>query len=308
MHRRMFLQSAAMAAAGLALPGLTLPGRAQAQGAVTAIPVGADSAVFSGAGANVFATRGADGLILVDTGAEQQSDALRRALGNRFREARIDAAFNTHWHYENTGGNRMAREAGARIFAHENTRLWLDADFYSQWLDRHFMPLPEEAQPTDTFYESGAAALGGREVEYFHHKRSHTDGDIAVHFRDEDVIAAGDLVTVGAYPVFDFSSAGWIGAYSRTSQALLDAAGPDTKIVPGLGPVVGRDHLQKQTEMLTTVRERMFELVRLGRGAEEMLAAEITKEFDAEWGDPTAFIMSAYPGLWAYSYEVGRVV
>src|SRR5690606_24371310 len=134
------------------------------------------------------------------------------------------------------------------------------------------------------------------------------DGDIAVHFPDEDVIVAGDLVTVGAYPVLDFSTGGWIGAYSRASQALLDAAGPDTKIVPGYGPVVGRDHLEKQTDMLVTVRERICELVRLGRGAEEMLAAGVTAEYDAEWGDPTAFVTSAYPGLWAHSYEVGRVV
>lgn len=303
LHRRMFLQSAALAAAGAALPW-----RAAAQGQISAVPVDENSAVFTGAGANVFATRGADGLILVDTGAKDHAEALRRALGNHFQEGRIDAAFNTHWHYENTGGNTMVRQAGARIFAHENTRLWLDGDFYVPWQDRHYRPLSEEAQPTDTFYESGAVTLGGREVEYVHAKQAHTDGDIYVHFRDADVIVAGDLVSVGAYPVFDWATGGWIGAYSRASQALLDAAGPDTKIVPGVGPVVGRDHLQKQTDMLVTVRERIFELVRLGRSAEEMLAAEVTKEFDAEWGDPTLFVMNTYPGLWAHSYEVGRVV
>jgi glyoxylase-like metal-dependent hydrolase (beta-lactamase superfamily II) len=303
LHRRAFLQTAALGAAAFALPW-----RVSAQGAITATAVDADSALLSGAGGNVFATRSADGLILVDTGLAERADDLKAALADHFGDDRIAAAFNTHWHYENTGGNAMARAAGARIYAHENTRLWLDGDFYVAWQDRHYKPLPEEAQPSDTFYTGGEVTIGGRGVEYVHHKRAHTDGDIAIHFPDANITVAGDLVSVGAYPVFDYATGGWIGAFTQASERLLEAAAPDTKIVPGLGPVVGRDHLQAQTDMLTTVRERIYELVRLGRGAEEMLAAEVTKEFDAEWGDPTVFITNTYPGLWAHSYEVGRVV
>src|SRR5690606_37958485 len=97
----------------------------------------------------------------------------------------------THWRYDHTGGNAAVRAAGARIFAHENTRLWLDGDFYVPWEDRHYEPRPEAALPTDTFYVSGAVTLGGRTVEYRHCKRACTDGDICVVFPDADVIAAG---------------------------------------------------------------------------------------------------------------------
>ncbi len=306
MRRRDFLRTATCAAAGAALPL-----RALAQdvgGALSVQALDADTAVISGAGGNVFATRGADGLILVDTGLAEHADALLDALEAHFGERRVATAFNTHWHYANTGGNAAVKQAGARILAHENTRLWLSGDFHVGWEDRHYKPLPEAMLPTDTFYTGGSVTSGGREIAYEHLRRAHTDGDIYVHLRDADIILAGDLVSVGAYPILDYATGGWIGMMSRASEALLAAAGPNTRIVPGLGPVVGREHLEKQTEMLVTVRERIFAMVRRGYGAEDMLAEGATDGFDEEWGDPTLFVTNAYPGLWANSYEIGLVV
>jgi hypothetical protein len=36
-----------------------------------------------------------------------------------------------------------------------------------------------------------------------------------------------------------------------------------------------------------------------------MLAAAPTREFDAQWGDPTLFIANAWPGLVARARELG---
>ena len=39
-----------------------------------------------------------------------------------------------------------------------------------------------------------------------------------------------------------------------------------------------------------------------------MLAAGVTKDFDAKWGNPEMFVANAYPGLWGHVRELGGIV
>lgn len=290
--------SAAVAASGCGPSSSTIAAEA----------VDESSTLFTGAGGNVFATETSDGVLLVDTGLEAHADALLRAISQRYRGDRPVVAFNTHWHHDHTGGNAVVKRAGARIYAHENTRLWLQGDFDVPWENKHYSPLPAEMIPTDGFYVGGAMIVGGREVSYDWLKRAHTDGDVFVHVKDADILVVGDVVSVGSYPILDYATGGWIGELTRATEQLLALAGPNTKVVPGKGPVVGRDHLQKQFDMLTVVRDRLYAQCRLGRSPQEMLEARVTEEYDAEWGDPTLFVMNAYPGMWAHGGELGGVV
>ena len=51
--------------------------------------------------------------------------------------------------------------------------------------------------------------------------------------------------------------------------------------------------------MLSTVRQRVENLMRKGFSAAEMVAAGVTDEFDTAWGDNRArFIENIYNGLW----------
>ena len=45
----------------------------------------------------------------------------------------------------------VAERIGARIVAHENTKLWLGADFEVEWEGRKYEPRPKHAWPNDTF-------------------------------------------------------------------------------------------------------------------------------------------------------------
>lgn len=304
VDRRWLLQGLALGGAGAAAWGC-----APASPELAMTELDGDAVVFTGTGGNVLAAATGDGALLVDTGTADEGEALLRSVARRFRGAKPAVAFNTHWHYEHTGGNAAVKKAGAKIYAHENTRLWLQGDFDVPWQDRHYSPLPEDAWPTDTFYYGGGAlSVGGREVDYRWLPRAHTDGDVYVHLKDADILAVGDLVSVGSYPILDYATGGWIGELCKACQALLEVAGPNTRIVPGAGPVVGRDHLQAQYDMLEVVRERLYEQCRQGRSPQEMLEARVTKEFDAAWGDPTLFVMNAYPGMWSHAGELGRVV
>jgi glyoxylase-like metal-dependent hydrolase (beta-lactamase superfamily II) len=265
-------------------------------------PLTPDLVRIDGAGANVVVLTAGDGLALVDSGAPEHADALTRFLGEAFPGAAVSALFNTHWHLPHTGANEALGKAGATILAHENTRLWMSTEFFVKWEDKTYSPRPEAARPTRTFYSSDPQPitfeLGGQPIEYGHLAEAHTDGDIYVRFPNQNVIAAGDTVGAGAYPVPDYSTGGWIGGLEAATRRLIELSDAGTRIVPGSGPVRMRADLEAQLEMLTTVRERIEALMRQGRSAEEMIAAHVTEDYDAAWGDPAQFVSNVYAGLW----------
>jgi hypothetical protein len=92
------------------------------------------------------------------------------------------------------------------------------------------------------------------------------------------------------------------------SKALLDMTRPDTRYVPGIGPVQARAGLQAQLDMLSAMRDGMHKMMRQGMGAEDMLAAGLTKDFDAAWGRPEQFVSVSYRGMWLHVRELGGVV
>ena len=260
--------------------------------------------LISGAGGNVVARPDSGALLLVDSGSAESAAALRRLLGERFGAAPVTVLFNTHWHPDHTGGNdALVGPGAASIIAHENTRLWMSTEFDVEWENKHYERRARASWPNKTFFTSDQQPLtvdfGGETIAYGHLLEAHTDGDIYVHFRERNVIVAGGVVTAGRYPVLDYITGGWIGGMADATTKLLDMMDADTLVVPDVGPVQRRADLEAQVKMLQTVRERIEAIALEGRGVEDMLAADITKEFDAHYaGDSAQFVSNAYEGMW----------
>jgi len=100
--------------------------------------------------------------------------------------------------------------------------------------------------------------------------------------------------------VVDWATGGWIGGIVGGLQRLQTLANPETRIVPGRGPVLGLAELKAQTEMYTTIYNRLTGMLNKGRGPTEAVAARPTKEFDAQMGNPDEFVRRAFESLWAY--------
>jgi glyoxylase-like metal-dependent hydrolase (beta-lactamase superfamily II) len=287
------------------------PRLASAQAAAVApalTGLGADLALVSGAGANVVALASADGVLVTDSGSEAEAAALLAALGQRWPRRPVAIAFNTNWRAEHTGGNAALRGAGATVTAHENTKLWLGGDFFVDWEDRHYAPHEAAMLPNKTFYTSGKVELGGRNVEYWHLPRAHTDGDVAVFFPDANVLAASDLLSVGRYPVPDYATGGWIGGFIDATQTLLDATDAKTRIVAAEGGVYGRAELEAQLELCKAVAQKTAEAFRVGMSFADFVASKPTAAFDAKWGDPQLFLRLVYKGGFAHLRELGGVI
>ncbi|MEO6367254.1 MAG: MBL fold metallo-hydrolase, partial [Steroidobacteraceae bacterium] len=174
-----------------------------------------------------------------------------------------------------------------------------------KWERRTYQPLPKIALPNQTFYTSGTLEFGGETIDYGYLPQAHTDGDIYVFFRKANVLVAGDVVSVGSFPIIDYCTNGWIGGVGSALQTLLDLADAKTRIVPGLGAVQNRDYLSSELAMINTMKQRLSRLLAQGMSAKEMIAAAPAQEFQAQWGDPALFIENSYPGMVHRAGELG---
>jgi cyclase len=305
--RRTFLKAAVAGAAGVSLSLRTFA--RSAPDPVVTVPLADHLVQITGVGGNVVVLTGPDSVVMVDSGDADRSKDLMRAVQKLPGGKHVQTLINTHWHWDHTGGNERWGKQKVKIVAHENTRLWLGADFYCDWdNNKHYTPRPKVAWPTDTFYTSGKLSANGEDIVYGYLPRAHTDSDIYVFFQKANVLVAGGLVSAGEYPVLDYTTGGWIGGMADASKALLGIANKDTKIVPGIGPVQTYADLQAQSDMLATMRERLVDLMRKGVGTDDLAADPPTKEFDARWGDPRLFLANAYRGLWGHVRELGKIV
>jgi glyoxylase-like metal-dependent hydrolase (beta-lactamase superfamily II) len=304
--RRDVLRVSLQLGAGLMVGGRTAG--AQSHGPLGVTPLGPAMRLVTGAGGNVIVLAGPESLLLVNGGAPEHSAALLDGIAAGTGSRRIEVLFNTDWHPHHTGSNETLGRSGARIIAHLHTRQYLGEELFVDWENRTYKPLPTKALPGETFSTTGKLTFAGERVEYGHLGQAHTDGDIFVFFRDSNVLAVGDVLSVGRYPIADYTTGGWLGGLANATKALVDLADDETRVVASSGQVQSRADLRAQHEMLAAMRDRLAKMMRQGLGAREMLAAGVTKEFDATWGDPELFLSTSYRGLWLHVRELGGIV
>lgn len=281
---------------------------AAAKSALAAVRLSDSVIQITGAGGNVVAVTGPDGVVLINAGTTDRSTELLKFVGDQTGGKPVQAVFNTDWHPQHTGANDPLGKSGTPIVAHENTKQYLANDLYVDWQNRTYKALARHALPSKTFYTSGAMTVGRERLAYAHLGQAHTDGDIYVYLPESNVLVVGDLLATGSYPIADYTTGGWLGGLATATKTLIDLANADTRVIASDGPALTRADLQAQFDMLTAMRERFVKMMKQGMGAEDMLAAAITKDFDGKWGSPELFVSTAYRGLWLHVRELGGIV
>jgi cyclase len=277
-------------------------------GPLTAIPLNDHLQLIAGAGGNVLLVSGPDGLVMINGGRSDRSDELLKMVSAQAAGRRLTTVFNTDWCADHTGSNETIGAIGAQIIAHEHTKQYLANDQFVEWQKRTYKAKPPGARPTKTFYTKGSMTVGGERLEYGHLGQAHTDGDIYVFLPASNVLVAGDVLSVGKYPIADYTTGGWLGGMVTATKTLIDMSNAETRVIPGTGPVQTRADLQAQHDMLNTMRDRLAKMMRQGMGASDMLAAGATKDFDERWGDPKLFVSVTYRGMWLHVRELGGIV
>jgi glyoxylase-like metal-dependent hydrolase (beta-lactamase superfamily II) len=254
--------------------------------------------LITGTGGNQLALATDDGLVLVDSGAGRDGAALLDTL-TELTDAPVAALFNTHWHPDQVGSNEVLGARGAPIYAHVKTEQRLRAGYYVPAEDRYEPALAPPGVPTQTFYEHGATEIGGASIEYGYLIEAHTDGDIYVAFRDQNIIAVGGVLAPDRDPEFDWYGGGWLGGRLDSIELLLAASDAATRFVPSQGPVVDRTDVEAERDMMQTLFDRIVEHIRKGETVRDMLELGVLDGLGREFADPYGLLYDLQKGFWA---------
>ena len=244
--------------------------------------------VVGGIIVNMAFSVGDDGIILVDSNFEALTGRIITAI-REVSDKPIRFLIDTHSHGDHAEGNVTFGRSGTVIVAHDSVRVQL-AD------PPQGTPALAVALPIVTFADRVSFHFNGEEVEAFHIAAGHTDGDVLIYFKGSNVIHMGDAFG-RQYPLIDPSRNGSVLGLIETVDAAISIVGPDTKIIPGHGPLADRDDLIAFRDMLSGIQERVSALVMKGETLEQIIAARPTAEYDGIWEGSRgsqAFITEAY--------------
>ena len=253
-----------------------------------------------GAGGNIGLFAGEDGVFMIDDQFAELSPKIVAAVDD-LTGRKVDMLFNTHWHFDHTGGNEIFGKSGAQIFAHDNVRVLMSEP---QTMSRFGMELPaapDVALPVITFGENMTFHINGDTVRAVHVPNAHTNGDVVLYFENANAVHMGDVYITLGYPFIDAEHGGHIDGLINGARQVLDWADDETKIMPGHGHLSDRAELQEFHDMLVESRRRIQAMLDEGKTPAEVIAAKPLADLDERWSsgfiDGAVFTRAIVEGL-----------
>lgn len=218
----------------------------------------------------VIASVGRDGLLIVDSGEEENGAALVEALLT-FNKGLPNVIINTHSHIEHLGGN-VAIGGHRTIIGHANLR-----DRYINGL-YVFNELPDSVLPNITFTDSMSIFFNDEEIKLIAFPGAHDNSDIIVWFTRSRVICTAALCNGHHFPSVD-GELGDILKYPETVANVIARLPEDVRVVPGHGDDCTMNEFRAFHDMLVETSD----IIRTGMGKGKTLRELQKEDILAEW-------------------------
>jgi cyclase len=330
--------------------GVTAQQPAQPANDIHVMPIKGNIWMINAAGSNVVASIGKDGVVLVDTGAAAVTDRLlatiqlldRQVTAMRMPQQScvglvqgcgwwnsstfltttaappppkpVVGIINTSFDPDHMGGNARLALIGRSNLRNAPADAWIIAHEKAPSHQPKSAPIPLTALPSES-YEGDSFKLNflnGEGVVLWHMPAAHTDGDTIVQFRESEVLVAGDVLDMTAYPVIDVEKGGSIHGVVKALNWILETAIVEhmmeggTMIVPGHGRLADSADVAYYRDMMTIMRDRVRAAVKKGMTLPQIKAAKLTRDYDGRFGrkpsyTPDMFVEAIYRTLNAKS-------
>jgi glyoxylase-like metal-dependent hydrolase (beta-lactamase superfamily II) len=279
--------------------------------ALTVLEVRPSIYMIAGAGSNVVAHIGRDGVIVVDTGsAERAADVLAEI--EHLTDSPVRYIINTSADPDHVGGNALLSAAGQPLTPTGYRRFGIEFSESAPILAEERVLARMSATTEEPSYSAAgwptttyAAAWGepqrklvlsGEAIQVMHQPAAHTDGDSIVYFRRSDVLVTGDIVDIRRFPVIDLENGGTVQGLLESLNRIVDMTFSSTPfpyqkdgtvIVSGHGRLCTTTDVIDYRDMVTIVRDRIQDLISQGRSLREIQRANPTAGYRRRYGADT---------------------
>lgn len=245
-------------------------------------------------GGNSGAILSDDGIVVVDAAFARSARTFRASV-EKMSPKKIKHLVLTHSHSDHVFGNEVYTDC--EIVAHESLKTRMQELASTDWtkenLQRQVADLektnPQMAEqfkdvhivlPTRTFTDTLVLGEGQFRVEVIH-TGGHTADSCIVHFPQEAIVFAGDLIFAGIYPFGGDPSADpdvWVEALNliRNMQPKF--------IVPGHGPVCNVEEVDSYINYISNTKSVVIKLLSENKSEDDVVTDPALPQFDGHKG------------------------
>src|ERR1700758_565178 len=260
--------------------------------------------MLQGAGGNIAASIGEDGIVIVDDQFAPLADKIQASLKSLgITDKPVRFVINTHYHGDHTGGNAPFSNTGSTVIAQDNVRKRLESGGTAGnggSIKMENKPAEKAALPIITFEHDVTVHLNGEDIRALHFPAGHTDGDSIIFFPKNNVVHMGDDFVRYGFPFIDVASGGSVQGMIAAMEKCSAQLPPDVKVIPGHGALSNLDDVRAFVKMLKETSAVVQKAIDEHRTVEQMKQEKILAPW-AKWSggfiDSDKFIETLYNSL-----------
>ena len=257
--------------------------------------------MLEGAGGNIGASVGEDGIVVVDDQYAPLADKIKAAL-KEITDKPVRFIINTHYHEDHTGGNALFQK-DAPIIAHDNVRKRLEEGGTAGNLGSvkfEAKPQAKDALPIITFDHDVTVHLNGEDIRALHYPHGHTDGDSVIFFPKSNVVHLGDDFVRYGFPFIDLGGGGSVGGMIAALEEIIPKLPADVKVIPGHGAISNLDDVREYVKMLKETRDVVEKGIKKHKTLAQLKQEKVLnpwKKWNGDFISADAFIETLYNDL-----------
>jgi len=257
--------------------------------------------MLQGAGGNIGASVGDDGIVVIDDQYAPLADKIQTALKG-ITDKPIRFVINTHYHEDHTGGNEFFQQK-APIIAQDNVRKRLEEGGTAGnngSVKFEAKPQPKGALPIITFDHDVTVHLNGEDIRALHVPSGHTDGDSVIFFPKSNVVHMGDDFVTYGFPFIDLGGGGSVEGMIAGLESIIPKLPPDVKVIPGHGPISNLDDVRAYLKMLKDTTAAVEAGIKQGKTMDQLKQEKVLepwKKYSGDFISSDVFVETLYNDL-----------